>query len=120
MIALVGLFGLTGKGVLQGIEHLGASHSRHDVDSHLIKHGGNVLLFDHETYKHVLVGQLFGKALGHESVEHIVVLHGRVRPYGLETTVVIGEHQAVGTDHNARAIAREADHRVLDSVLTMI
>ena len=77
---------------------------------------GDVLLRTHERDEHVLVGQFFLVALGDKAVQHIVVFHGGMAADGLETAVVVGENQSVGTDHHARAIAREVHYAVLNGI----
>ena len=66
---------------------------------------GDVFLLDHERDEHILVGQFFLEGLGVEAVEHVVVFDGGVRADALEAAVVVGEHQPVGADDHARAVA---------------
>ena len=88
-------------GVGHGVNHLllpGAAPVVYAQGLHVRRY---VALLLHEAHEHVLVGQFLGVALGVEAVEHVVVLHGGVRAYGLETAVVVGEHQSVGRHHHA-------------------
>ena len=92
---------LLGHGILNAIDEV-ADLAEGQVHETLgVQLGGNVALLDHEAYEEVFVGQLLGIALGVETVEHIVVLHGRVLADAVEATVVVGEYQTVGTDNNA-------------------
>ena len=43
-----------------------------------------------------------------------------MRAYGLEAAVVVGEHEAVGADHHARAVAGEVDHSLHDGIVGLI
>ena len=106
--------------VLHLVEQLLSLLVGHVLDATLLQFGSDVLLFHHKTYEHALVGQLFGERLGVESVEHVVVLYGRMRTDGLETTVVVGQHQSVGRYDNARAVAREVDNRLHDGVFALV
>ena len=102
------------------VQEFGALVVGHVLDATLLQFGCDVLLFNHETYEHALVGQLLGKRLCIESVEHVVVLYGRMRTDGLKTTVVVGQHESVGRYDNARAVAREVDNRLHDGVLALV
>ena len=39
---------------------------------------GDILLLHHEAHKHILIRQFLLEGLGIETIEHIVVLYGRV------------------------------------------
>ena len=106
--------------VLHLVQELGALVVGHVLDATLLQFGCDVLLFHHEAYEHALVGQLLGERLGIESVEHVVVLYGRMRTDGLKTTVVVGQHESVGRYDNARAVAREVDNRLHDGVFALV
>ncbi len=115
MERLVDGFHRVGHGILQRVEQLFLARIGLSVEQ--VGHfAGDVGLILHERHKQVLVGQLLRIALGVETVDHVVVLHGGVGVDGRETAVVIGEDQAVGADHYARAIAAEVDHIVAQSV----
>ena len=62
---------------------------------------GDILLFYHKAHEEILVWQLFFVGVGYETIEHIVVLHSRVRTDGLKATVVIGKYQTIGRDNHA-------------------
>ena len=79
-----------------------------------------VLLFYHEADEQVLVGQLFFKALGIESVQHIIVLNGRVLANGIKTTVMVGKYKSIRRYHNTRTEATKVDNRILDSIIALI
>ena len=59
---------------------------------HLI---GYILLFNHKADEHILVRQFLCVRFSKETVEHIVVLHGRVASDSLETAMVVGKYQTV-------------------------
>src|SRR5574344_1556371 len=64
---------------------------------HLI---GYILLFNHKADEHILVRQFLCVRFSKETVEHIVVLHGRVASDSLETAMVVGKYQTVwGNDY---------------------
>ena len=82
------------------------------VDGHLLEAElhhlvGDVLLLNHERNEHVGIGQFLFVRIGDEAIEHVVVLHGGVGADSFEAAVVVGEHQAVGRDDDARAVTRE-------------
>ena len=106
--------------VLHLVQELGALVVGHVLDATLLQFGSDVLLFNHETYEHALVGQLLGERLCVESVEHVVVLNSRMRTDGFKTTVVVGQHESVGRYDNARAVAREVDNRLHDGVFALV
>ena len=59
---------------------------------HLI---GYILLFNHKADEHILVRQFLCVRFSKETVEHIVVFHGRVASDSLETAMVVGKYQTV-------------------------
>ena len=59
---------------------------------HLI---GYIFLFNHKAYEHILVRQFLCVRFCKETVEHVVVLHGRVASDSLETAMVVGKYQTV-------------------------
>ena len=79
-----------------------------------------ILLLYHEADEQVLVGQLFFKALGIESVQHIIVLNGGVLANGIKTTVVVGKYKSIRRYHNTRTEATKVDNRILDSIIALI
>ena len=87
--------------VLHLVEQLLALLVVHLVEAALGKHLCDVLLVDHEAHEHILVRQLLLEGLRIEAVEHVVVLHGRVRTDSLEATVVVGEDESVGRHYDA-------------------
>ena len=106
-------------GILDAIHD--STNIRHALAFQLRHDGvGDVLLFYHETDEEVFVRQLFLIALGIEAVQHVVMLDGRVLADGVETTVVVGKHQAVGRYHDTRAIAAEVNHGILDGMVTLV
>ena len=109
-------FHRVGKRVLQRVDELVLCLSVEHVDTQGLQARCDVALAFHKRHEHVLVGQFLSVALGYEAVDHVVVLYGRVGADGLEATVVIGEDEAVGRNHDARAIAREVDDIVLDGI----
>ena len=106
--------------VLHLVEQLLALLVVHLVEAALGEHLCDVLLVDHEAHEHILVRQLLLECLRIEAVEHVVVLHGRVRTDSLEATVVVGEDESVGRHYDARAVTREVDNGVLDGVLALV
>ena len=81
---------------------------------------GDILLFHHETYEHILIRQFLLEAFGIETIQHIVVLHSRMRADSLEATVVVGEHQSIGRYNDTRAIAREIDNGMHNGIVGLI
>ena len=53
--------------------------------------------------------------LGYESVGQDIVFGGRKCLDGTETAVVVGEHQSVGADHNARTEVAEVDYGIFQA-----
>ena len=86
--------------VLHLAEQLLALLVVHLVEAALGKHLCDVLLVHHEAHEHILVRQLLLEGLCVEAVEHVVVLHGRVRADSLKATVVIGEDESVGRHYD--------------------
>ena len=81
---------------------------------------GDILLLHHKAHEHILIRQLLLEGLGIEAIQHIVVLHSRMRADSLETTVVIGEHQSIGRYNDTRTIAREIDYCMHDGIVGLI
>ena len=113
---LVGLLHRVGHGLAQRVDEMRLRLLVHVVDAEGLQARRDVLLALHERHEHVLVRQLLSIALRHETVEHVVVLGGAVRAYGLEATVVVGEHESVGRHHHAGAESGEVDDIVLYGV----
>ena len=56
---------------------------------------GYILLLNHKADEHILVRQFLCVRFCKETIEHIVVLHGRVASDSLETAMVVGKYQTV-------------------------
>ena len=92
----VDLLDRVGHGVGHRVDHLLLTCVAPVVNAERLHVGSDVFLLLHEAHEHVLVRQLLGEALCEETVEHVVVVHGRVGAYAFEATVVVSEHQSVG------------------------
>ena len=90
------LFHLAGHGRLERVDDSLATVAGHVVVAKCHHAVGDVFLLHHETNEHILVGQLFGVALGVKAVEHIVMFHGGMAAYGFKPAMVVGEHEPVG------------------------
>ncbi len=80
----------------------------------------DILLLLHKADEHILIGQFLIIALGHESVEHVVVLYCGMRADGLKAAVVIGEDQSVRTHNHSGTVAGEVDDTVLQRLFPFV
>ena len=67
-----------GKSILQRVDEVSLIVRVHVVDAKCSKAIGNILLINHKANEHILVRQFLFEALSIETVEHIVVLYGRM------------------------------------------
>ena len=78
-------------------------------------HTAGAFLHAHqEAHEKALHGPLFGMVARHESVLQDVVLRSGERLDGTVAAMMVGEDQAVGAHHHARAEAAKAHHGILE------
>ena len=106
--------------ILERVEEMVPLVFVHLLDAQGVKHWGDVLLLHHKRDEEILVGQFFFVGVRHEAVQHIVVLHRRVRTDGLEAAVVVGKHKPVRTHDHTRAVAAEVHDAVLNGIIALI
>ena len=82
--------------ILDGIDEFCNILQLQLVHTQLVQLVGNVLLFYHETDKQIVIGQFLLKALGIETIQQVVVLHGGVLADSIEAAVMVGEHETIG------------------------
>ena len=120
MVRTVLFLGLRCVGILQRIKQSVLLFAAHGLETKAHHVGRYVFLVDHKADEHILVWQFLRIVFGHKAVQHIVVFNGGVASDGLETAVVVGENESVGTDNHARTVARKADNAVLDGVVIVV
>ena len=87
------------------------------MGENLVSH---VLLVNHETDEKVFVGQLLFVGFRDETIQHVVVLYGRVLADGIKATMVIGKHQSVRRHNDTRAKTTEVDNSILHGVVARV
>ena len=106
--------------ILNGIDEILHLAELQLVHAEAVQFVGDILLVYHEADEEVLVGQFLLVGVGHEAVQHIVVLDGAVASDSVEAAVVVGEYQAVGRHDDARTVAAEVNHVVLDGIVRLV
>ena len=93
--------------ILDGIDKLAALVLDHLIESEAVEISRDVFLLNHEAHEELFIRQFFLVAVGHEAIQHVVVLYGRVTTDSLEAAMVIGKHESVRRYNDTRAIASE-------------
>ena len=86
--------------ILDGIDEMSTFFFSQLVNAQRVEIGCDVLLLNHEAHEEVLIGQFFLVTVRYEAIQHVIVLHSRVRTNGLEAAVVVRKHESIGRNHD--------------------